>query len=141
MENASKALIMVAEILLGVIFIALLVIAYYNLNNFADSINYNIQNKNINEFNSQFTVYERRKNLTVHDIVTIVNLVNEHNLNNADEEYQIKITGNAIKNIETIIKNTPTFISDNQDKEYTVNKITFNDRTKLVKTINITVSK
>lgn len=139
MENASKALIIAAEIILGVIFIAILVIAYYNLNSFADTINYNIQDKNINEYNSQFTVYEGRTNLTAHDIVTIVNLVNEHNLNNVDELYKIKITGNAIKNIENIVDST--FIKDNQDKKYTVNKITFSDKTKLVETINIIVSK
>ncbi len=135
MENASKALIITAEILIGVILISILVLAYYNLNSFADSINYNIQDKNINQFNSQFTVYEGKTNLTAHDILTIINLVNEHNLNNIDEIYQIKITGNTIKNIENIIDSE--FIMDNQDKKYTVNKITFNDKTKLVKTINI----
>ena len=43
MENASKALIMAAEILLGIILITILIGAYYAWNNLAKNINKNMK--------------------------------------------------------------------------------------------------
>ena len=109
MENASKALIMAAEILFGTMFIAACVFAYYSWTNFSKGIDQNIEQTNINEFNSQFVVYDGRTDLTAHDVVTILNLIREYNLDK-DVGYTINVTGNAVTNINTVINDIPKFL-------------------------------
>lgn len=79
MENASKALIIAAEILIGVILLTLLVYAFYSMASFSKSVNENIDVKNISEFNAQFEIYNGRTNLTAQDVITLGNLAKEYN--------------------------------------------------------------
>lgn len=110
MENASKALIMAAGILFGIILITIFVFAYYSWSNFSKNINQNIEDTNIIKLNSQFIVYDGRNDLNAHDIITILNLINDYNQDKEDDGYKIKIKGNAVININTVINNIPKFI-------------------------------
>ena len=79
MENASRALMMAAGVLIGLMILSL---AVYLITSFgsasAEAHKTNEQNR-INEFNTQFTQYEGRQDITIHDIVTVVNLARSNN--------------------------------------------------------------
>lgn len=79
MENASRALMMAAGVLIGLMILSL---AVYLITSFgsasAEAHRTNEQNR-INEFNTQFTQYEGRQDITIHDIVTVVNLARSNN--------------------------------------------------------------
>lgn len=136
MENASKALIMAAEILIGIILLSIFVLAFQSCGNFADRINDNIEITNIQEFNSKFTIYEE-KNLEIHDIISILNLVDEYNNqedengNTRDDYYKITIDGNA-----RITKEDNIMDKYNQ-YGFTVKITEYNETTGLVKKIRI----
>lgn len=79
MENASKALIIAAEIMIGVLLLTILVVAFRAYGNFSDVINQNIETKTASEFNTKFEIYNGRKDLTAQDVITIGNLAKEYN--------------------------------------------------------------
>ena len=79
MENASKALIMAAEILIGVILLTLMVFLFRAMANFSDTVNSNIATKNINEFNIGFEQYRVKPGLMVQDIISMGNLAKQYN--------------------------------------------------------------
>ena len=79
MENASKALIMAAGILIGVLILSL---AAYLIATFGASsaeIQRINEDKIIAEFNSQFTVYDGRNDLTIYDVLTVTSYAIENN--------------------------------------------------------------
>ena len=90
-ENTSKALIIVAEILIGVVLLTLMVFTFRALGSFSDAVDYNIQTKNINEFNIRFEKYRGRNDLTAQDIITIGNLAKQYNMGFEEENLPITI--------------------------------------------------
>lgn len=72
MENASKALLMAASMLIGIILISLLVIMFRNSGNVSSSYDKTISQEEISVFNSNFTKYIG-KNLTIHEVKSIIN--------------------------------------------------------------------
>ena len=72
MENASKALLMAASMLIGIILISLLVIMFRNSGNVSSSYDKTISQEEISVFNSNFTKYVG-KNLTIHEVKSIIN--------------------------------------------------------------------
>lgn len=89
MENASKALLMAATILISVMLVSLATYLFATFGNYSKNINDNINQKTKQEFNAQFTKYETSETgepCTVYDIVTIINLAK--NCNDQHEEYQ-----------------------------------------------------
>lgn len=87
MENASKALYMAAEVLLGILLLTLMVALMTAVQNFSNQIDSNISTKLIAEFNAKFEDYNNRTNLTPQDVVTLSNLVKDYN-SNEDEIYK-----------------------------------------------------
>lgn len=79
MENASKALLMAAEIIVGVLILSLGTYLYINLSSTAKQIEKENAQIEINEYNAKYTSYESKKNLTIHDIITLTNLAKENN--------------------------------------------------------------
>lgn len=72
MENASKALLMAASVLIGIILISLMVIMFMNSGNVSSSYDKTISQEEISVFNSNFTKYVGR-NLTIHEVKSIIN--------------------------------------------------------------------
>ena len=58
MENASKALIMAAGVLIGMLILSLAVYLYIDFGTSAAQINSQITEQQIAQFNSKFTSYE-----------------------------------------------------------------------------------
>ncbi len=79
MENAAKALIMAAGVLIGVIIITIAVYLFTNLGNTSSEIYSDVEQKKIDKFNNQFLKYDGLTNCTAHDIVSIANLARNNN--------------------------------------------------------------
>lgn len=79
MENASKALLMAAGVLLGIMIISLAVLLFSNFGGTSSKIHDNIEQNQISKFNSQFTSYVGKNNVTIYDVITMANLATENN--------------------------------------------------------------
>lgn len=78
MENASKALLMAAGVLIGVIIMSLAVYLFVSFGSDSAQINKQIEEQQIEQFNSQFTSYEG-KECTIYDVITLANLASDNN--------------------------------------------------------------
>lgn len=79
MENASKALLMAAGVLLGLMIISLAVLLFTNFGGTSSQIHDNIEQNQISQFNSQFTKYIGKNNVTIYDVISMANLATENN--------------------------------------------------------------
>ena len=71
MENASKALLMAAGILMGILVLSLIVYIYAT---FSDNTQKNIKQMELNyltAFNSKYLSYDGREDLTYYDIANV----------------------------------------------------------------------
>ncbi len=143
MENASKALLMAAGVLIGILILSLAVFLFTNFGSASAEINKQNEIKRINEFNVQFTVYEG-KECTIHDIVSVANLAMNNNSNysltaQADNNYYISVnikSGQA--DLQEILKENDKvneLIIDETNKKYRCN-VEISENTKRVKTVN-----
>lgn len=155
MENASRALLMAATVLISVMVISLGTYLFATFGNYSKQINSNLSSKQKQEFNAQFTKYEGGDPCTVYDIVTVINLAK--NSNSQYEEYQditkkpndYKNNSNAYIYVEineehninetSDTTNLNNFIENdvNENKKYTCT-VNVNEQTDLVKSITFT---
>lgn len=90
MENASKALIMAGSVLIGVLIMTLAVYLFVDFGTTSAQINEQNAQNQITQFNSKFTSYEGKEDITIYDIVTIASYANENNkFYENDDEYKI----------------------------------------------------
>jgi len=120
MENASKALLMAAGVLMGVVILSLAAYLFVTFSSSADDVKSEIANNQLNKFNSQFLAYEQREDLTVYDILTAVNLAENNNkqLEPGDTNYITVMIDNSVVNsteIEEKIK--PENLEEGEMKE------------------------
>ena len=80
MENASKALIMAAGILIGVAILSLAVYLFVSFGSASTKIHEQNDANRINEFNTQFTSYVGKEDITIYDVITVANLATENNI-------------------------------------------------------------
>ena len=81
MENASKALIMAAAILISVIIVSLGVYLFTYFAGYASGVEDEVRANQIAQFNSQFLSFENRE-LTIYDVITIANMAKDYNQEN-----------------------------------------------------------
>lgn len=92
MENASKALIMAASVLLGVMIISIGVTLFKTFSDFGNATYQKVEDAKIDEWNSNYLKYygtittEENKNptpiqVTAHDIVSVSNHAKQNNIN------------------------------------------------------------
>lgn len=79
MENASKALLMVAGVLIGILIISLAVYLFVSFGTTSAEAHKQIDSDRITQFNTQFTSFEGKDNVTIYDVVTVANLATENN--------------------------------------------------------------
>lgn len=95
MENASKALIMAAGVLVGVLVLSLAVYLFTDFGSKTADINKQKANSQLTSFNSQFTAYTDYKDkngnwkITIYDIITLRGAAIENNKNYIDDSYHI----------------------------------------------------
>lgn len=133
MENASKALLMAASVLIGVLLITLLVYVFYFGSEYSSKIKDNIASREAYETNIKFEVYDGRKDLTIHDVQTILNLVKDYN-EEADASNKITPIGVTSISLENELgkdakeyqKTTYSCVISHNDEKITQIKITKN---------------
>ena len=107
-ENLSRALMMAAEILIGILLLTIMVYIFSIGKEFTDTINDNIQLKAILEFNAKFEKYNQKQDLTAQDVVTLANMIKDYNSDeNIGQQIQLEIKGIEQKYI-TKLQNGPT---------------------------------
>ena len=91
MENTTKALIMAAGVLLAIVILSLTVYFVNSFQGFTQDYNASLEKQQLDKFNSNFTIFEGRNNISMHEIATIVNLAKEfnktNNLKSVDSQY------------------------------------------------------
>ncbi len=79
MENASKALLMAAGVLIGIMILSLAVYLFASFGSAsAEAHRQNAENQ-LAQFNAQFTSYQYRTDVTIHDVITVANLARSNN--------------------------------------------------------------
>lgn len=96
MENASNALLIAGGVLIGILILSLAVYLFTSFGTTSAEINQRNARQQIVEFNTQYTVYANREDLTIYDIITVANMANQNNsqygyVNNFATDYEISI--------------------------------------------------
>lgn len=81
MENASKALLMAGGVLLGIMVLSLGILLFSSFGGTSSQIHDNIEENQTTQFNSQFTSYMGKDNVTIHDVVSMAKLATQNNQN------------------------------------------------------------
>ena len=102
MENASKALIMAAGVLIGILVLSLAVFLFMDFGAKASEIYSQVEHNQLTQYNAQYTAYAEKTDINIYDIITLCNLAKQNNINYADytffeTEYKvtIKLTGGS----------------------------------------------
>ena len=116
MENASKALLMAAGVLIGILVLSLAVYLIVTFGTASAQMHKENEENQLNQFNSQFTSYVGKEDITIYDIITVANLATENNTyyeygkiakqDNVGNNYYITVTmemtgGNLYQDIES----------------------------------------
>lgn len=110
MENASKALLMAAGVLIGIMVLSLAVYLATSFSQlYADVNEKNVQQQLV-QFNTRYTAYEYRTDLTIYDILTVVGYAKENN-----KKYKEDLTKE--NSISIYLKRDGSNIKDIQEKE------------------------
>lgn len=106
MENASRALIMAAGVLVGIMILTIAVYLFATFGAASAEVHSQKNADRINEFNTQFTTYEGKSN-TIYDVITAANIATENNINYELPKVSSIITAEA-KNtyVQVNLKNT-----------------------------------
>lgn len=159
MENASKALIIAGEILIGILILSLISYIVMQFGNFSKNVNSQISETETIRFNANFSIYENRANISIQDIATVINLTkhtnDEYEATYGDDYYiDVCIDGISVlnENISVMLEHNrnntyyycnlskPTIIKSGNDLEIRANitntDITYNENTGRVNKIN-----
>lgn len=145
MENATKALIIVAGVLIGIMILSVGVTLYTSLGSYIDSYQKEIDERAIHRFNEQFTRYINAENasadtkftLTIQDVVTVASIAYQNNQKYQLDEYKndnyyvtVKIPreGNVEKAIN---ENAAELLKKYTEQKYkcTINDVKVNQKT------------
>lgn len=163
MENASKALIMAATVLLGVMLLSIGVYLFSIFGGFSSQISNALSEKEINEFNAQFYKYQSYKDsegnwqnlCRAQDIVTVANLAKDNNKKyeyDKNASYYINVSVSNTPDKTFNLKRGPKFEEQNEEmyeyfmKQFSLKKennepqyfrcaVDINKKTKLVKKV------
>ena len=104
MENASKALIMAAGILIGVLLLALMVTLFASASDTFSSYEQTKKSEAIQQFNVNFTKF-LGQDLTIHQVVTICNFAKKEN----NKIQEVTVTGGTytVSDIESDVSSYP----------------------------------
>lgn len=122
MENVSKALIMAASIILGVLLLSMMVYIFRAGAKIDENYDATQAERQLQLFNSKFEVYDKNDNNII-DIVTVANLAYSINI---DYDYDFAKSIEVIvkvKNKYFVIPNSKNKISEDENSKYSRNKI------------------
>ena len=134
MENASKALLIAGSVLIGILLLTLFVYLYTQLSENASNVYSTLDHAEISKFNQKFLNYEGRENLTIQDVVTIVNMAKD---NNKEQRKQVTISVKVDGSEWTTKTNLENEILTNLDKRYKCTAVNIDSETELVNSVEI----
>jgi len=130
MENATKAMLIAAGVLIGVMILSLGAVLFSELEAYVESSHERMRFNEQNAFNSQFTKYADSIS-TIQDVVTAANLAYQNNIDyNATEDERgndatlyvaVYLGGTSIENTVNDMNeanNAVNLLSKNLDKKY-----------------------
>ena len=149
MENATKALIIAAEVLIGVMILSLAVYLFVTFGQTAKEVDERNAETQLLQFNEQYATYLGRKDLTIYDVISITNKAKENNQvyenNENDENYiVVNINGNingaaqrdlqkkTEEQLNELILNEQTGITGNGLPKFTCTDIKYSEITRKV---------
>lgn len=157
MENASNALLMAGIVLIGILIISAGVFLFAEFSATSSQISNQLNTTQISQFNSQFTKFEGRTDITAHQIFSICNLAKKNNkkyyedLGTNTDPYYIQVilsdagsysSNNLEKKQESFfqdfIKNNDLITGSIEKVTFTCTKIEISDITKMVKKVIFT---
>lgn len=116
MENASKALLMAAEVMVGVLILGLFATLFFTFSNYQKTTQSELDRKIVSEYNAQFEQYICN-DLTPQGVLSLVNLVKNINKQNDGGVTTITILyGSGINASQ--IKNAETFLNPSTSTLY-----------------------
>lgn len=140
MENASKALLIAAGVLIAILILTLFSYLMRQMGSSTSGIYSKLSQREITEFNQKFLNYEGRENLSIQDVITIVNLAIDSNKNVKipstisvlvrDEIRDENWVGKSKEEINDLLKS-------NLDKQYICSSVTIDTSTLFVKEVKI----
>ena len=89
MENASKALIMAGGMLVGILVLTLAVYLFITFGTQASKVGDIVKEQQIEKFNSDFTSYVDKDNITIYDVITVANRARQYNKKNGLSETDV----------------------------------------------------
>lgn len=134
MENASKALIMAGGVLIAILIMTFGVWAFITFGQLSKNYDRRIQETEINKFNTNFTKYENREDISIYEIISLAKFAIEYK-NQTDITIQVFVDNidlltnyaneNGEINSEKIIKDIET---NNKETTYKVKSITYDNK-------------
>lgn len=79
MENASKALIMAASVLIAIMVLTLAVYLFTSFSGRANDMKQQQAEEQLNQFNTQFIQYQNRNDVTIYEVISVAQLATEIN--------------------------------------------------------------
>lgn len=146
MENASKALLMAASILIGVLVLSLIIYLYTYFGAEAQKFEEIINQRQLTKYNAQYTVFDGRQDLSVYDVVSIINKAYKNNEKHKDDseyktEYQVRVvldgSDKAEPNNSELSNEIIELIENNYETKYKCKVLFYADNGK-VKEVKIT---
>ena len=125
MENATKALLISAGVLLGIIIISLAVYVFANSAAFGESYESSQEEIRIANYNNKFEIYNKEE-ITIYDIISVLNLSKEYK-----EKYGDTINVYMGTTLLTQRIDINEQIQINKDEIYRCSRITYNDEGKV----------
>ena len=123
MENASKALLMAAEILIAVLIMSLIVALTVILGNFSRNMNGRIEEDKTSAFNQHFLDVDQRIDITAQEIATLINFSKE---SNDSHELEFDNKSQSPYYVDVLIDGVSFFNDPNQKAED--NEKTYKDK-------------
>lgn len=118
MENASKALIIAGEILIGIIILSLASYIIMQFGSFSKGINSRIDETEVTKFNVNFTNCSNKANISAQEIATLINFTkqsnNEYEAISGEDYY----TDVCIDGVSMLNTNINEFLSQNKNNTY-----------------------
>lgn len=96
MENASKAMLISGGVLIAMLVISIGVYLFMSYGNISSSYGQNMEAIEIQKFNANFTKFEGRSDITIHEIITLKNFVKQYQ-EKTEMEIEIYLATNELK--------------------------------------------
>lgn len=97
MENASKALLIAAEVLIAMLVVSMFTILFSTVADYSEKYAITKESQEIEAFNTQFTNYTKEEEITAQDVVSVINLAKYYNA----KGFNITASANGNVNIDT----------------------------------------